>query len=236
VSAPAQNDDRRPVGPPVDAKPALPPGKATLAGRYAILERLNAARHGPALWDEFKGRDDLWAYSSQGPFTDAATFNAWLAQRAALEDPFYFTVQDRNGRARGVATFMEIRPAMRVIEVGHIVYGPSLQQTPLATEAQFLLARYAFETLGYRRYEWKCDALNAASRRSAERFGFTFEGIFRQHMILKGRSRDTAWFSMLDREWPRAKAAFEHWLAPANFDAQGRQLERLTDIRARIRE
>jgi RimJ/RimL family protein N-acetyltransferase len=234
VSVPVQNDGRRPVGPPVDNKPALPPGKVTLAGRHTILERLNAARHGPALWDAFKGREDLWTYSSQGPFADAAAFNAWLAQRAALEDPFYFTILDRNGRALGVATFMEIRPTMRVIEVGHIVYGPSLQRTPLATEAQFLLARYAFETLGYRRYEWKCDALNAASRRAAERFGFTFEGIFRQHMILKGRSRDTAWFSMLDSEWPRAKAAFERWLAPANFDAEGRQRERLSDIRKAV--
>jgi RimJ/RimL family protein N-acetyltransferase len=234
VSAPAQNESRRPIGPPVDSKPASPPGKVALAGRYAILERLNAARHGPALWDAFKGRDDLWTYSSQGPFADAGAFNAWLAQRAALEDPFYFTIQDRNGRAFGVATLMEIRPAMRVIEVGHIVYGPSLQQTPLATEAQFLLARYVFETLGYRRYEWKCDALNAASRRAAERFGFAFEGIFRQHMINKGHNRDTAWFSMLDSEWPRVKAAFEQWLSPANFDAQGRQKQRLADIRAVI--
>jgi RimJ/RimL family protein N-acetyltransferase len=234
VSVPVQNDGRRPVGPPVDNKPALPPGKVTLAGRHTILERLNAARHGPALWDAFKGQEDLWTYSSQGPFADATAFNAWLAQRATLDDPFYFTIQDRNGRALGVATFMEIRPAMRVIEVGHIVYGPSLQRTPLATEAQFLLARYAFETLGYRRYEWKCDALNAASCRAAERFGFTFEGIFRKHMILKGRSRDTAWFSMLDSEWPRAKAAFEQWLAPANFDAEGRQRQRLSDIRKAV--
>jgi RimJ/RimL family protein N-acetyltransferase len=206
----------------------------TLAGRHAILERLNAARHGPALWDAFKGRHELWTYSSQGPFSDVAVFNVWLAQRAAIEDPFYFTVLDRNGRALGVTTLMEIRPGMRVIEVGHIVYGPALQRTPLATDAQFLLARYVFETLGYRRYEWKCDALNSASRRAAERFGFTFEGIFRQHMILKGRSRDTAWFSMLDSEWPRAKEAFEGWLAPTNFDAAGKQQRRLAEIRAEI--
>ncbi|HEY7458297.1 MAG TPA: GNAT family protein [Xanthobacteraceae bacterium] len=230
----AQNDERRPVGPPVDVRPALLPGKVTLAGRHTILERLNAARHGPALWDAFRGRNELWTYSSQGPFSDVATFNAWLAQRSVLEDPFYFSILDRNGRALGVATLMEIRPAMRVIEVGHIVYGLALQRTPLATDAQFLLARYAFETLGYRRYEWKCDALNAASRRAAERLGFTFEGIFRQHMILKGRSRDTAWFSMLDSEWLRAKEAFEQWLAPANFDAAGRQRRRLAEIRAAI--
>jgi N-acetylglutamate synthase-like GNAT family acetyltransferase len=132
-------------------------------------------------------------------------------------------VLDAAGRAVGIVTLMEIRPAMGVIEVGHIVYGPALQATPLATEVQYLLARYVFETLGYRRYEWKCNALNFPSRRAAERFGFTFEGIFRAHMIVKGRNRDTAWFSMLDSEWPARKVAFERWLAPENFDAQGRQ-------------
>jgi RimJ/RimL family protein N-acetyltransferase len=125
---------------------------------------------------------------------------------------------------------MEIRPAMRVVEVGNIVYGPVLQRTPLSTEAQYLIARYAFETLGYRRYEWKCDSLNAPSRRAAERFGFTFEGIFRQHMIVKGRSRDTAWFSILDSEWPARRAAFERWLAPENFDSGGRQKTNLATL------
>ena len=126
-------------------------------------------------------------------------------------------------RAIGITTLMEIRPAMRVIEVGHVVYSPALQRTPLATEAQYLLARYAFETLGYRRYEWKCDALNAASRRAALRYGFTYEGTFRQHMIAKGRNRDTAWFSMLDNEWPARKRNFERWLALGNFTADGKQ-------------
>ena len=140
-----------------------------------------------------------------------------------LDDPFSYTVIDARGRACGIATLMEIRPAMRVIEVGHIVYGSALQRTPQATETQYLLARYAFETLRYRRYEWKCNALNAPSRRAAARYGFTFEGIFRQHMIVKGRSRDTAWYAMLDSEWPARKRAFEAWLAPDNFDADGRQ-------------
>ena len=125
---------------------------------------------------------------------------------------------------------MEIRPAMRVIEVGHILYTGALQRTPLATEAQYLLARYIFETLGYRRYEWKCNALNAPSRRAAARFGFTFEGLFRQHMITKGRNRDTAWFSMLDTEWPARKAAFERWIAPDNFDTQDRQKQSLASL------
>jgi len=129
---------------------------------------------------------------------------------------------------------MEIRPAMRVVEVGHIIYGPALQRSALATEAQYLLARYVFEELGYRRYEWKCHALNAASRRAALRFGFVFEGIFRQHMIVKGRTRDTAWFSMLDSEWPRVRKAFEQWLEPMNFDAEERQRRRLADIRNAI--
>jgi RimJ/RimL family protein N-acetyltransferase len=153
-----------------------------------------------------------------------------VPERAALADPYAYAVIDAEGRAVGIATLMEIRPTMRVIEVGHIVYTPALQRTPLATEAQYLLARYIFEELGYRRYEWKCNALNAPSRRAAERFGFTFEGVFRQHLIVKGRNRDTAWFSMLDSEWPTRKAAFERWLAPGNFDAAGRQNMSLADL------
>jgi RimJ/RimL family protein N-acetyltransferase len=136
-------------------------------------------------------------------------------------------VVEPSGRAVGIATLMEIRPAMRVVEVGHIVYSPALQRTPLATEAQYLLARYVFETLGYRRYEWKCNALNAPSHRAALRYGFVFEGILRQHMIAKARNRDTTYFSMLDSEWPARKAAFERWLAPENFDRDGRQKTKL---------
>ena len=138
-----------------------------------------------------------------------------------------YAIVEKSGRAVGILTLMEIRPAMRSIEVGHVVYSPALQRTPLATEAQYLLARYVFETLGYRRYEWKCNALNAASQRAARRFGFAFEGILRQQMIAKGRNRDTAYFSMLDGEWPTRKAGFERWLAPENFDRDGRQKTRL---------
>jgi RimJ/RimL family protein N-acetyltransferase len=221
----------RPVGPPVDTTPARRPEPVSLSGRFAQIEKLDAARDAQALWEGFKGCDDLWTYSSQGPFTDEGSFRQWLEQRAALADPYYFTIFDIGGRALGVTTLMEIRPSMRVVEVGHIVYSPALQRTPVATEAQYLLARHVFETLGYRRYEWKCDALNAASRRAAERFGFRPEGVFRQHMILKGRSRDTAWFSMLDSEWPKIRAAFEEWLAPANFDGKGVQRRALEEIR-----
>jgi RimJ/RimL family protein N-acetyltransferase/GNAT superfamily N-acetyltransferase len=170
-----------------------------------------------------RGDAKLWTYMGYGPFADEQSFKAWLAERPALADPYSYAVLDTAGRAVGIVTLMEIRPGMGVIEVGHIVYSPALQATPLATEVQFLLARYVFETLGYRRYEWKCNALNFPSRRAAERFGFTYEGIFRAHMIVKGRNRDTAWFSMLESEWPARKVAFERWLAPENFDAQGQQ-------------
>ena len=198
-----------PVGPPVDAKAALRPYAISLCGRFGAVERLAPARHGDALWNELKGHDGLWTYMFYGPFADKPAFAAWLAEREKLADPFFYAIVDKAGRPLGVATLMSIRPDMRVIEVGHIVLGPSLQRSPLATEAQFLLARYAFEMLGYRRYEWKCDALNAPSRRAALRFGFAFEGIFRSHMIVKGRNRDTAWFAMTDADWPARKSAFE---------------------------
>ena len=211
-----------PVGPEVDATPARKPQAVVMEGRFGRVEGLDPARHGAALWEAVRGYDDLWTYMFYGPFADEAAFAAWLAARAALEDPFSYAIVDARGRAVGIAALMEVRPAMRVVEVGHIVYGPALQRTALATEAQYLMARHVFETLGYRRYEWKCDALNAASRRAALRFGFAFEGIFRAHMIVKGRSRDTAWYAMLDSEWPQRKRAFELWLAPENF-VDGRQ-------------
>ncbi|HSR76439.1 MAG TPA: GNAT family protein [Xanthobacteraceae bacterium] len=178
-----------------------------------------------------RGHDQIWTYmSAYGPFPSWSSFSDWVATRAQLEDPFSYAVLDRSGGAIGIATLMEIRPATRVIEIGHIVYAPELQRTPLATEAQFLLARYVFDALGYRRYEWKCNALNAPSRRAAERLGFTFEGILRQHMVAKGRNRDTAYYSMLDGEWPSRKRAFEKWLGSANFDADGHQKKRLSDF------
>ena len=219
----------QPIGEPVaDPSPAPRPGAVALQGRYGRVERLAPARHGGELWSALQGHDEIWSYmSAYGPFPDAAAFQQWLASREQLVDPYYYTIVDTSGRALGVSTLMEIRPEHRSIEVGHIVYSPALQRTPLATEAQYLLAAYVFDTLGYRRYEWKCNALNSASRRAALRFGFRFEGILRQHMIAKGRNRDTAYFSMLDSEWPARKAAFERWLAPENFDKQGKQKARL---------
>lgn len=222
-------NDELPVGAPVDAKPADRPGPVRLVGRFGCVEKLNAQRHGRDLWQAVQGHDHIWTYmSAYGPFANESAFAGWLAQREKLDDPYSYAILDTQGRAVGIATLMEIVPAMRRIEVGHIVYSPALQRTPLATEAQYVLARYVFETLRYRRYEWKCNALNAASMRAACRYGFTFEGILRQHMIAKGRNRDTAYYSMLDSEWPGRKAEFERWLAPDNFDAEGRQKTKLT--------
>jgi RimJ/RimL family protein N-acetyltransferase len=203
------------------------PGAVTLTGRFGTVERMNAARHGAALWEAVRGHDQIWTYLPSGPFADAASFANYLVHWENSSERVFYAIVDGNGRAVGVSALMEIRPAHRVIEVGNIVYSPALQRTPLGTEAQYLLARYAFEALGYRRYEWKCNALNAASRRAAERYGFSYEGLFRQHMIVKGHSRDTAWFSVLDSEWPARKAAFERWLAPENFDRDGRQKTKL---------
>lgn len=226
----------QPVGTRVATAPAkMPsvamPDAAMLAGRFGALEKLDM-RHAPDLWNAFRGHDDLWTYMAYGPFADTNTFANWIAGRAALADPYSYAVIAADGRACGIVTLMEIRPAARVIEVGHIVYAPALKRTALATEVQFLLARAVFETLGYRRYEWKCDALNAASRAAALRYGFTFEGVFRQHMIVKGRNRDTAWHAMLDRDWPAQKAAFERWLSPDNFDGSGRQRASLRALAA----
>jgi RimJ/RimL family protein N-acetyltransferase len=221
----------QPVGLPVDATPARRPFPVTLEGRHGHLEKL-AQRHDAALWKAVQGHDHIWTYMSYGPLADFAAFSAWLAGRLQLDDPYSYAIIDRSGQAVGIATLMEIRPAMRVIEVGNILYSPALQRTPLGTEAQYLLARYAFETLGYRRYEWKCNALNAPSHRAALRYGFVFEGILRGHMITKDRSRDTAYYSMLDTEWPARKAAFERWLAAENFDAQGRQRTSLSELNA----
>ncbi len=214
----------QPVGPLVaDPLSAPPPGPVTLKGRYGHIEKLRA-QHASDLWSGFAGHDRIWTYiSADGPFADAAAFSAFVARRAAACDPYAYAIVNPEGRAVGYFTLLRIVPQMRVIEVGHVLYSPALQRTPLGTEAQYLLACYVFETLGYRRYEWKCDALNAASRRAALRYGFVYEGTFRQSMIAKGRNRDNAWFSMLDSEWPARKRNFERWLDRDNFDGNGRQ-------------
>jgi RimJ/RimL family protein N-acetyltransferase len=213
----------QPIGVPVDTTPAQRPGPVTLKGRYGRLEKL-APHHSNDLWVAFGGHDRVWTYiSTDGPFANEADFSPFIAKRAAANDPYAYAIVDPSNRAVGYLTLMEIRPEMKVIEVGHVLYSPALQRTRLGTETQYLLARYAFETLGYRRYEWKCNVLNAASRRAALRYGFVYEGTFRQHLIAKGRNRDNAWFSMLDSEWPARKLNFERWLQPENFDREGRQ-------------
>ena len=215
----------QPIGLPVEkTTPALRPGPVTLKGRHGHLEKLRP-EHAAELWEVLAGHDKIWTYiSTDGPFSNLETFSAFIARRAAAADPYAYAIVDMAGRPIGYFTLLRIVPEMRVIEVGHVIYSPALQRTPLGTEAQYLLAKYVFETLGYRRYEWKCDALNAASQRAARRYGFVYEGTFRQSLINKdGRNRDTAWFSMLDTEWPERKRNFERWLAPENFDGEGRQ-------------
>jgi RimJ/RimL family protein N-acetyltransferase len=211
---------------PINASPAPRPQRIPLPGARVTLVPLDAALHADALAEGAcgPGSELLWTYLFEGPFHDAAQFRAHIETKAASQDTFFFAIVDNeNQRATGYASLMRIDPAHRCIEVGSILYTPKLQRTPAATEAMFLLARYIFEDLGYRRYEWKCNSLNQPSRRAALRLGFTFEGVFRQHMIVKGQNRDTAWFSMLDHEWPARKAAFERWLAPLNFDENGVQ-------------
>ena len=216
-----------PVGVAVDATPAPMPGAVTLKGHYGTVERIDAAKHAPSLWAAMAGHDHLWTYIFVTSPTDEAAFRGTITDYEHHKERIFYAVVDSDGNALGILSLMEIRPAMRVIEVGNIVYAPGMQRTPLGTEAQYLIARYAIETLGYRRYEWKCDSLNAPSKRAAVRYGFTYEGTFRQHMIVKGRNRDTAWFSILDSEWPARRAQFERWLAPENFDSNGRQKTKL---------
>jgi RimJ/RimL family protein N-acetyltransferase len=215
-----------PFSPLLDPSPARRPERTALQGRLVTVLPLDPLAHGDSLYQATRGEagDGLWMYLFDGPFHDREAFGAYLQRFAGSEDPLFFAIVDRAlGRAVGFASLMRIEPAHRVIEVGNILFTPLLQKTAGATEAMYLMARYIFDGLGYRRYEWKCNALNHPSRRAALRLGFTFEGIFRQHMIVKGRNRDTAWFSMLDSEWPVRKANFERWLDPANFATDGRQ-------------
>jgi RimJ/RimL family protein N-acetyltransferase len=208
------------------------PGREPLAGHRVRLEPLDADRHGADLFAAAQGDPELWTYLPYGPFATPEALHEHLARQAASLDPLYYAVVDvASGRAAGVVSYLRIEPDHGVIEIGNIWFGAGLQRTPGATEAVYLLAREAFDGLGNRRLEWKCNAENGRSRRAAERFGFTFEGVFRQHMIVKGRNRDTAWYALLDGEWPAARAAFEAWLDPANLDGDGRQRRSLEELR-----
>ncbi|HYG84673.1 MAG TPA: GNAT family protein [Azospirillum sp.] len=221
----------QPIGFPVPGWTPRPrPPRTPMEGRWCRVEPLDPARHADDLFaanaEDREGRN--WTYLGVGPFAEPEAYRAWLASMADSEDPLFHAIVEREtGRAVGVAAFLRIDPANGVIEVGHINFAPRLQNTRAATEAMFLMMRRAFDELGYRRYEWKCDSLNAPSRAAAERLGFTYEGLFRQALIYKDRNRDTAWFSIIDTEWPALKARFERWLDPANFDEAGRQRTRL---------
>lgn len=207
--------------------PGRYPARTALAGRHVRLEPLDAATHAADLYacsHDVPGAAGLWTYMGYGPFADTAAMGAWLRDCAAAADPVFYALCDvTGGRAAGMASYLNIRPKDGVYEVGHIWFSPVLQRSTAASEAIYLMMAYAFDTLGCRRLEWKCDALNARSRAAALRFGFGFEGVFYRHLIVKGRNRDTAWFSMLAEEWPPIGAGFRAWLEPANFDTGGQQ-------------
>ncbi|MEZ2220024.1 GNAT family N-acetyltransferase [Rhizobium sp. RCC_161_2] len=207
------------------------PERITLEGRYVRLEPLDTARHGADLFASAQapGADDRFRYLFENAPADLAAFTPWLEKAAASTDPLFFaTIDKRAGRAEGRQALMRIDPAHGVIEIGSILWGPAIARSRVTTETLYLFASYVFDTLGYRRFEWKCNNLNEPSKRAAERFGFSFEGIFRQHMVAKGQNRDTAWFAMIDADWPRLKAGYERWLSPDNFDEAGQQKSKLT--------
>lgn len=224
----------QPVGVRVEGWAPRPrPSRAPMEGRLCRLESLEAPRHAEALFEanalDAEGR--AWTYLPYGPFATLEDYVAWMRSVEAGDDPLFFAIIDLASECPvGVSSYLRIDAANGAIEVGHLVYSPLLQQTAAATEATYLMARRAFDELGYRRYEWKCDALNAPSRAAAERLGFRYEGTFRQAKVVKGRNRDTAWFSITDLEWPAIRAALEAWLAPSNFEAEGGQRRRLGEV------
>lgn len=229
------DDYGQPVGEALpDWRPPPSPRRSTLAGRHCRLEPLDVARHAQSLHaaQELDREGRNWTYLPYGPFADEPAYRLWLANAASTADPLFFAVCDaRTGRALGVASHLSIRPEVGVIEVGHIHFSEALKRTPAATEALFLMIDRAF-ALGFRRVEWKCDALNTASRAAAKRLGFAFEGVFRQASVYKGRNRDTAWYAMIDGDWVSARERIGRWLEPGNFDASGRQRQALGTLRA----
>jgi RimJ/RimL family protein N-acetyltransferase len=226
----------QPIGAPLPGWSArqLPP-RTPMRGRLCRLDPVDADRHARALHEAYsadvEGRN--WTYLPYGPFESAEAYTLAIESVQGRDDPMPFAIVDlASEQPVGMASYLNIVPAMGSMEVGAILYSPALQRNPAATEAMYLMMRRVFDELAYRRYEWKCDSLNAASRRAAERLGFRFEGIFRQAWVVKGRNRDTAWYSVIDSDWPALRSAFERWLHPSNFDAQGRQRARLEDLRA----
>ncbi|MEU5950703.1 GNAT family protein [Streptomyces sp. NPDC047525] len=231
---PRLNAFDQPVGEPLpDWAPRPAPARVDLDGAYCRLEPLDAGRHADDLYAAYATGTDgrNWTYLPDEPFDTADGYRRWAEAAARSADPLHYAVIDRRtDKAVGTMALMRHDPANGVVEVGYVVFSPLLQRTPVSTEAQYLLMAYAFDVLGYRRYEWKCDALNAPSRKAAERLGFTFEGVFRQAVVYKGRNRDTAWYSIVDGEWPLLRKAFRAWLAPENFLDDGRQRRSLGGI------
>jgi RimJ/RimL family protein N-acetyltransferase len=231
---PELNQFGQPAGAPVpEWTPRPPPPRSPMTGRFCTVEPLDAERHAAQLFAAFAEDDGrMWTYLPRGPFASAADYREWAEGAARLDDPLTHAIIDNaTGTAVGTAAFMRIDPAFGVIEVGSITYSPRLQRRPAGTEAMYLMMRRVFDELGYRRYEWKCNSLNVPSRTAALRLGFQYEGLFRQATITRGRNRDTTWYSMIDSGWPTLRDAFERWLDPANFDAAGRQRQRLTNFR-----
>ncbi|QYK41228.1 MAG: GNAT family N-acetyltransferase [Paracoccaceae bacterium] len=210
-------------------RPPPGPGRPVLAGRHVRLEPLDPSRHGADLIAAMAAAPEVFGYLPYGPFPDAAAHRAWLEQAAQRDDVVFLSLVPTGGGAAGLASYLRIDPAAGSIEVGHICLTPALQRSPAATEAMVLMMGHAF-ALGYRRYEWKCDAANLPSRRAAQRLGFSFEGVFRQAAVVKGRNRDTAWYAVIDGEWPALRVAFDRWLDADNFDSAGRQRQALSDL------
>ncbi len=216
-------------------QPRPRPERRVLEGRTVRLEPLEAARHGDELFEASSVTDagSRFAWLPEFPPQDRAAFQPWLEKAEASPDPLFFAVIDKaSGKVAGRQTLMRIDASNGVAEIGNIYWGPLMSRKPAATEAQFLFASYIFDELGYRRYEWKCNNANEPSKRAAGRFGFRFEGLFRQHMVVKGENRDTAWYSIIDTEWPALKNAYISWLDPSNFDADGQQIRRLEEFRS----
>jgi RimJ/RimL family protein N-acetyltransferase len=237
---PERNSFGQPIGRALDRwTPRQLPSGTAMVGRHCSIEKLDAERHAADLYAAFSGAPDGrdWTYLPAGPFSHLAQYVDYLRKEAVKSDPLHHAIIDsQSGKPVGAAALMRIDPVNGVIEIGHIVYSPLLKRTRSGTEAMYLFMRRVFDELGYRRYEWKCDSLNAPSRRAAERYGFRFEGIFRQAVVYKGRNRDTAWFSITDGEWPALRASFEAWLGPENFNADGTQRQSLSAMRAAIRQ
>ena len=228
-----------PIGEQVAFTPVTRPGRAELRGAHVLVRPLQADADVAALYAASHppdGDPEIWRYLFEGPFESAEEMHSSLALAQASDDPLFFTlVPLESQRPTGIASYLRITPQFGVIEIGHIWFGTPMQRTIAATEAIYLMAHHVFDDLGYRRLEWKCNALNAASRRAAERFGFTFEGVFRKHMVVKGRNRDTAWYAIVDDDWPAVRNGFERWLDRENFDASGLQRRALGELIAEAR-